>query len=134
MYRAFQHVLPLHCSVGLGRQLNPVCSGEGSMLAKVKLGIGRRNWITLGLNVEEWGCRRLAEAARAAREAGRDAQNRAEIDAGAPGLFAFINTRLGDAKSGAPQDAPRSDFLAAPRLCSPACMHANSSMHVDICS
>ena len=47
-------------------------------------------------------CRRAAQAAKAAREAARDAQNQLEIEAGAPGLFAFINTRLGAGATSSP--------------------------------
>jgi hypothetical protein len=36
----------------------------------------------------------MAEAARAARHAAKDEQNQLEIEAGEPGIFAFINTRL----------------------------------------
>ncbi|CAL8464586.1 g4121 [Coccomyxa elongata] len=41
--------------------------------------------------------RKLVDAAKAAREAGRDAQTQLEIDTGQPGLFAFINSRLTNA-------------------------------------
>jgi len=39
-------------------------------------------------------CRKVADAARAAREAELDAQTQLEIEAGQPGIFAFINSRL----------------------------------------
>lgn len=39
-------------------------------------------------------CRKLADAAKAAREAEKDAQMQLEIEAGQPGIFAFINSRL----------------------------------------
>lgn len=41
--------------------------------------------------------KKLGDAAKAAREAGRDAQTQLEIDSGQPGLFAFINSRLTNA-------------------------------------
>ena len=40
--------------------------------------------------------RKATAAANAAREAARDEQNHAELQEGAPGLFAFMNTRLSD--------------------------------------
>ena len=46
--------------------------------------------------------RKFAEAARGAREAARDTQNAADLaDPDAPGLFAFINSSLGDGSAAA---------------------------------
>ena len=40
--------------------------------------------------------RKATAAANAAREAARDEQNHAELQEGAPCLFAFMNTRLSE--------------------------------------
>ena len=62
-------------------------------------------------------CRRKATAAaNAAREAARDEQNQAELQEGAPSLFAFMNTRLSEAAySGDGRSAPLQTILGSNR-------------------
>ena len=74
--------------IGEASQVHLVLVQEGSS-ARLQ------NWQgMMGTHTCCWS-RKAAQAARAAREAAKDAQNQLEIEAGAPGLFAFINTRLG---------------------------------------
>ena len=91
-----------------------------SIVAVLRARSGRSGIVTYNVRYERWKtgpsssdgrltapwtcdrCRKFAEAAREAREAARDTQNAANLaDPDAPGLFAFINSSLGDGSAAA---------------------------------
>ena len=73
--------------------------------------------------------RKFAQQARQGREDSRDVQNTLEMEVGQPGLFAFINTRLGDGAAGASQAAgPAGLHKGASQVESPSRYFSDGSM------